>query len=249
MRSRKRLVLGLVLVSAAAFGVLITGHPANRSLLADLVSQNQAGYGYGYGNPYGLSPALQLSPSQAAPGERITVTGSGFPPCTSYVTWVLSGDRPYPSGIAKGSGGSFSASITVPASEPAGTFNVDAACYSPSGRVRPLASTPLRVSGQINSWPSGGPPGQASGNDGALPGLGAAAGGVALAFLLLLWVRASRRRLDGRWVKKHLRAVATPLLGPGSAAIRHGTDARWVSLALEAHGGISGTAIIEEVGQ
>jgi hypothetical protein len=249
MRSRKRLALGLVLASAAAFAVLITGHPANRSLLADLVSQDQAGYGYGYGNPYGLGPILQLSPSQAAPGDRITVTGSGFPRCTTYVTWVLSRDRPYPSGIAKGSGGSFSASITVPASEPAGTFTVDAACYSPSGRVIPLASTPLRVSRQINSssGPSGGPPGQASGNNGALPGLGAAAGGAALAFLLLLWVRASRRRLDGRWVKKHLRAVATPL--PGSAAIRHGTDARRVSLALEAHGGISGTARIEEVGQ
>lgn len=279
MRSRTRMVGGLLFASAAFLAVMITAHPANRGVLAALVRQRApengyCGYGYGgcgdgyYGDGtyrdgynqdgyyqdgyYGQGLTLQLSPSQAAPGEPVTVTGGGFTSCTdpsdrTSVLLSVAGK----SAVALGSGGSFSKSITVPASVPAGAYTVAAACYSPKRPSPVLKRAVLTVSSGrgSGSGPNGGWRGQTSGTNGALIGtLSGAAGGAGLAFLGFLWMRASRRKHDGRWVKEHLRAVAVPSPGPPSAKIRRQPGARSVSLGLQPRGGISATARIEEVG-
>jgi hypothetical protein len=283
MRSRTRLAGGLVVASAAFLAVLITAHPANRGVLAALVRPGAPENGYcgaeyygecgdlyyrdgtyrdGYyqdyyqdGYYYGSGLTLQLSPAQAAPGDPVTVTGGGYTACTdrSNGTWVLlsvAGN----SAVASGSAGSFSKTFTVPANAAAGTYTVDAACYSPSRHA--VSSPVLRravltvsVKGGPGSGPNGGPPGPAPSNNGVLIGtLSGAAGGAGLAFLAFLLVRASHRRHDGRWVQEHLRALAVPSSSPPSAEIRPRTGARSVSLGLQPHGGIAGTARIEEVG-
>jgi hypothetical protein len=93
------------------------------------------------------SPSLQLSKSQAAPGETITATGDGYAKCTdvdSQVTSVqLLGDGK-PIADVTGLAGSFSAQITVPPDTPQGNHTVAAEC---EGTSVILASSDLTVTG------------------------------------------------------------------------------------------------------
>jgi hypothetical protein len=103
---------------------------------------------------------LQLSKSQAAPGEEIGVTGDGYARCTdvdSQVTWVrLLGDGDRLADVT-GLGGKFSTQVTVPQDASEGIYTVAAEC---EGTSVILASSDLTVTkpngGGTNSGPGGG---------------------------------------------------------------------------------------------
>src|SRR6266542_3625501 len=293
MEPLKRLIGGFVVASAAIVAALVAGHPAlaAATLTASPVDGGPSGSpstgtfdGTSTGTQDGTSgcaspcdassPTLQLSQSQAAPGDTISVTGDGYAQCTdpeSQDTSVrLLGDGNQIADVT-GSGGSFSTQVTVPPNEPAGDHTVAAECFdASSGETTSgiLASSDLVVtaavggsppaqSGGSNSVPGGGSvpgdssPGQSStGNGSPIALVSGVGGGLIVAILLLLWARVShtgKRHRDVRWVKEHLRAVAESSLGPPSAAIRPRPGAKSVSLGLEPHADHFGNHKIKEV--
>src|SRR6266536_831928 len=295
MEPLKRLIGGFVVASAAIVAALVAGHPAlaAATLTASPVDGGPSGSpstgtfdGTSTGTQDGTSgcaspcdassPTLQLSRSQAAPGDTISVTGDGYAQCTdpeSQDTSVrLLGDGNQIADVT-GSGGSFSTQVTVPPNEPAGDHTVAAECFdASSGETTSgiLASSDLVVtepgggggsppaqgngSGQGNGSNSGqgdGSPGQSSTGNGApialVSGVG---GGLIVTILLLLWARVShagKRQRGVRWVNEHLRAVPESSPGPPSAAIRPRPGAKSVSLGVEPHADHLGSQKIKEV--
>src|SRR5215472_16163175 len=191
-----RIIGGFVVVAAAILAVLVAGHPAVAAptsaaspiiggpggVSAGTSVGTSAGTwdGTSAGTSVGASscadpclpssPTLQLSTSQAVPGETIKVTGDGYAQCTevdSQVTSVRLLVDGTPVADVTGSGGSFSAAITVPPGAPAGNYTVAAECAARPGI---LASSDLTVTkpggGNSVSGPGGGNsnPGQGGGN-------------------------------------------------------------------------------------
>ncbi len=276
MEPLKRLIGGFVVASAAIVAALVAGHPAlaAATLTASPVDGGPSGSpstgtfdGTSTGTQDGTSgcaspcdassPTLQLSQSQAAPGDTISVTGDGYAQCTdpeSQDTSVrLLGDGNQIADVT-GSGGSFSTQVTVPPNEPAGDHTVAAECFDASSGE--TTSGILASSDLVVTEPGGGggsPPaqGNGSGHNGApialVSGVG---GGLIVTILLLLWARVShagKRQRGVRWVNEHLRAVPESSPGPPSAAIRPRPGAKSVSLGVEPHADHLGSQKIKEV--
>jgi len=172
----KRLIAGLAVVSAAILVVLVGGHPvvATFALAASPMDGGSSGIsistaccastGTSDGTSGGASggtstcadscngssstgPSLQLSKSQVAPGETITVTGNGYARCTevdSQITSVQLLEDGTPLQSVTGRGGSFSAQVTVPQDISVGNHTVAAECDSSSVI---LASSDFTVTG------------------------------------------------------------------------------------------------------
>jgi hypothetical protein len=95
-------------------------------------------------------PALQLSSSQSAPGQVITVTGDGFGQCVngSSGIWVqlLWDSVPLGQALQADDTGNFSSDVSVPADASVGTHAVGAGCYDPvEGSRASLAGSQLTV--------------------------------------------------------------------------------------------------------
>jgi hypothetical protein len=191
MEPLKRLIGGFVVASAAIVAALVAGHPAlaAATLTASPVDGpsgspstgtfDGTSTGTSDGTQDGTSgcaspcdastPTLQLSQSQAAPGDTISVTGDGYAQCTdpeSQDTSVrLLGDGNQIADVT-GSGGSFSTQITVPPNEPAGDHTVAAECFdAASGET---TSGVLASSDLVVTEPGGGggsPPAQGNGSN------------------------------------------------------------------------------------
>jgi hypothetical protein len=114
---------------------------------------------------------LQLSKSQAAPGDTITVAGDGYARCTDDVSqitsvWLL--EDGVQIATVSGSGGGFSAPITVAPGTSAGNHTVAAECENTSVI---LASSVLTVTepsggGSSSSGQGSSSSGQGSSNSG-----------------------------------------------------------------------------------
>jgi hypothetical protein len=199
MKPLRRVIGGFAVASAAIAAALVAGHPAlaAATLTASPVDGGPSGSpstgtfdGTSTGTQDGTSgcarpcdastPTLQLSQSQAAPGDTISVTGGGYAQCTdpeSQDTPVrLLGDGNQIADVT-GSGGSFSAQVTVPPNEPAGDHTVAAECFDASSGE--ATSGILASSDLVVTEPGGGggsPPAQGNGSgqgDGSNSGQGA----------------------------------------------------------------------------
>jgi len=184
----KRLIAGLAVVSAAILVVLVGGHPAVATFVlaaspmdggssgisistACCASTGTSGGTSGdasggtstcAGSCNGSSstgPSLQLSKSQVAPGETITVTGNGYVRCTepdSQITSVQLLEDETPLQSVTGRGGSFSAQVTVPQDISVGNHTVAAECDSSSVILASSDFTVTEPSSGGNSSPGQG---------------------------------------------------------------------------------------------
>ena len=282
----KRLIAGLAVVSAAILVVLVGGHPvvATFALAASPMDGGSSGIsistaccastGTSDGTSGGASggtstcadscngssstgPSLQLSKSQVAPGETITVTGNGYARCTevdSQITSVQLLEDGTPLQSVTGRGGSFSAQVTVPQDISVGNHTVAAECDSSSVI---LASSDFTVTGPSsggNSSPGQGgnssPGGSSTGTGTPIALVSGTGGGLVLAVLFVVWAftsHARKGRRNIRWVKEHLRAVVGSSPDLPSVEVHPRPGARSVSLGLEPHDDHLGNQRIEEV--
>ncbi|MDQ2742233.1 MAG: hypothetical protein M3Z66_08030 [Chloroflexota bacterium] len=75
------------------------------------------------------NPAITVSPTSAAPGGTVTVTGSGLTPSTTYLlrlTYTTNANvtQNFDQSVTTGSTGSFSAPLTVPTNAANGTYTI-----------------------------------------------------------------------------------------------------------------------------
>jgi hypothetical protein len=253
----KHVIRGLVVVSAAAgLAVLITAHPAVplSALSASSFYGSQSDGSNCLYSCGSASPSLQISPNEVAPGQTITVSGTGFGQCTlrsgEILVRLIIGDRTI---TEKGIGGTFGP-VGLQAPSAAGSYNVVAVCLYPSGDTSPpVAQIPLTVTGgqppgsngPLNGRPSSRSNGRPPNSEPLGPNIetgfpvGPVGGSVAVLLLLLLLLalvsRRRRVRRDIRWVRERLRAVANPAPGLPTTEIRHRPGGRSVSLAFEPH--------------
>jgi uncharacterized membrane protein len=126
-----------------------------------------------------------------------------------------------------------------------GTTDAKAASSSCCGSS-PRESSPSSPTG-TSTVPPGGPP--ASSTSTPIGVIGGVGGGLAVGLLALWAVRSSakKRNRDLRWVKEHLRAVAGSSPGSPSADIRPRRGALSISIGMEPHADVIGSARIYEV--
>lgn len=61
------------------------------------------------------TPVVNLTPTQAAPGDSVTVTGSGFAAGTRVQLYIDGPDHPLGSSLVVGGDGTFTSTVTIPA--------------------------------------------------------------------------------------------------------------------------------------
>ena len=215
-------------------------------------------------------PALQLSRSEAAAGDGVTVVGTGFGQCagkglgdSAQLLWDAT---PLGGPVGLDGNGAFSVGVTIPAAATAGSgHTVAAECYDPAAGsatsgvlARALFSVTAPTSPTSPTSTTSSPtviPGHPSTPSGGqwspvalTAGLG---GGLALVVVLLaglLGMHARARPRNSSWVRQHLRTVGRPLdAAPTNVRIHSRPGAEPVSIGLEPHPDQLGNQQVREI--
>src|SRR5271157_4832387 len=234
MESLKRLIGGLVVVSAVILAVLVAWHPAvaARASAASAIDSGSSGTststacctsdGPSPGTSDGPSPGTSGGPSPGTSDGASRGTSDGPSPGTSDGPSPGTSDGPSPGtsdGPSPGTSDGPSPGTSIPTSTP--------------------ASTPARTPGGTPPTGRGVPIALVSGTSAGLP----------LVALFLVWAftsHARKVRRHVRWVNEHLRVIAGSSPGLPSAEIRPRSGARSVSLGLEPHDDLGNQKIKED---
>src|SRR5271166_2695530 len=218
MESLKRLIGGLVVVSAVILAVLVAWHPAvaARASAASAIDSGSSGTSTSTAccTSDGPSPGTSDGPSPGTSDGPSPGTSDGPSPGTSDGPSPGTSDRPSP-GTSDGP----SPGTSIPTSTP--------------------ASTPARTPGGTPPTGRGVPIALVSGTSAGLPL-------VALFLVWAFTSHARKVRRHVRWVNEHLRVIAGSSPGLPSAEIRPRSGARSVSLGLEPHDDLGNQKIKED---
>src|SRR5271165_2149821 len=230
MESLKRLIGGLVVVSAVILAVLVAWHPAvaARASAASAIDSGSSGTSTSTAccTSDGPSPGTSDGPSPGTSDGPSPGTSDGPSPGTSDGPSPGTSDGPSPGtsdGPSPGTSARPSPATCTPTPAPAST----------------PASTPARTPGGTPPTGRGVPIALVSGTSAGLP----------LVALFLVWAftsHARKVRRHVRWVNEHLRVIAGSSPGLPSAEIRPRSGARSVSLGLEPHDDLGNQKIKED---